>query len=56
MNTTTAQTKGLQGVLTERDLPAAEDDFPGITQFLAQCSTKPRTFLELVFAFERSRS
>ncbi len=48
MGTTTGV---LQGVLTERDLPAAEHEFPGITAFFARCTSKPRTFLELVFAF-----
>lgn len=46
----------LRGVLTERDLPAAEDEFPGITDFFAQCPIKPRTFLELVFAFAEPAS
>ena len=41
----------LLGVLTERDLPAAESEFPGISEFFARCAEKPRTFLELVFAF-----
>jgi hypothetical protein len=39
------------GVLTERDLPAAESEFPGISEFFVRCVNKPRTFLELVFAF-----
>jgi hypothetical protein len=43
----------LHGVLTERDLPAAEAEFPGITAFFAQCARKPATFLELVFAYDR---
>lgn len=45
----------LQGVLTERDLSAAESEFPGITRFLAECVVKPKTFLELVFAYEWAR-
>ena len=41
----------LLGALTERDLPAAEHEFPGINAFFERCVNKPRTFLELVFAF-----
>jgi hypothetical protein len=51
MNTTIGT---LAGALTERDLPEAEHEFPGITWFFAHCPVKPTTFLELVFAFTAS--
>lgn len=40
------------GLITERDLEQAEEEFPGISQFFSACSCKPRTFLELVALFE----
>lgn len=46
----------LQGLITDIDLPAAEEEWPGIEAFL-QClprEEKPLTFLELVWRFERN--
>ena len=40
------------GVITEQHLEQAEEEFPGISRFLATCTCKPRTFLELVARFE----
>jgi hypothetical protein len=40
------------GFITEQHLAEAEEEFPGITQFFAGCTCKPRTFLELVAQFE----
>lgn len=40
------------GVITEQHLEQAEEEFPGISQYLATCTCKPRTFLELVARFE----
>jgi hypothetical protein len=41
------------GLITERHLQQAEEAFPGIAGFFAALSPKPRTFLELLFAFQR---
>lgn len=40
------------GFITERDLGQAEQSFPGIGQFFAELTDKPRTFLELLARFE----
>jgi hypothetical protein len=44
--------EGLQGMVTEVHLGQAEEEFPGISRFYAECPCKPRTFLELVARFE----
>jgi len=41
----------MRGFVTERDFDAAERSFPGIVVFYLSLGHKPRTFLELVFAF-----
>jgi hypothetical protein len=41
------------GFITERDLDAAEEAFPGIVRFFQSLPRKPRTFLDLVSQFER---
>ncbi len=41
----------LKGLITERDIVAAEDAFPGIWRFYDQLDDKPGTFLELVWRF-----
>ena len=41
------------GFITEQHLSQAEEVFPGIAQFFAACTCKPRTFLELVALYER---
>jgi hypothetical protein len=43
---------GVQGRITERQLPLAEQSFPGISAFYAEQTVKPVTFLQLVWAFE----
>jgi hypothetical protein len=40
------------GVITERDLAQAEEAFPGISRFFEALTEKPRTFLELMRAFQ----
>jgi hypothetical protein len=40
------------GRITERQLPLAEESFPGISRFYAEMRDKPATFLQLVWAFE----
>jgi hypothetical protein len=42
----------VQGRITEHQLPEAEQSMPGITSFYAGLSTKPATFLDLLWAFE----
>jgi hypothetical protein len=42
----------VQGRINERHLPLAERSMPGITRFYAQLTTKPATFLDLLWAFE----
>jgi hypothetical protein len=42
----------MMGFITERDLEQAEKEFPGIEAFFGSLANKPRTFLELVAAFE----
>ena len=41
------------GFITERHLQQAEEAFPGIAGFFASVSPKPRTFLDLLLAFQR---
>ena len=41
----------MRGCITERDFQEAERCFPGITRFYKELPCKPRTFLELVWAF-----
>jgi hypothetical protein len=43
------------GFITERDFDAAEREFPGIQRLYEQLVRKPRTFLELVWQYERLR-
>jgi hypothetical protein len=45
----------MQGLLTERNLPAAEETFPGIGTLYETLRKKPRTFLELVWIYEAKR-
>ena len=42
------------GFITERHLKQADEAFPGIERFFEGLVEKPRTFLELVFAFEHA--
>jgi hypothetical protein len=42
------------GFITERELQQADDVFPGIVRFFESLARKPRTFLELVWRFQRS--
>ena len=41
------------GFITERDFDAAEYEFPGIQRLYERLAHKPRTFLELVWTYER---
>jgi hypothetical protein len=41
----------LQGFITEQHLEAAEREFPGIGRFYAECATRPRTFLQLMWLY-----
>jgi hypothetical protein len=41
------------GFITERHLQQAEEEFPGIAGFFAALVPKPRTFLDLLLAFQR---
>jgi DNA-binding NtrC family response regulator len=45
-------TRKLAGLITERHFALAEEEFPGISRFYAECAHKPATFLDLVQAFE----
>jgi hypothetical protein len=47
--------RAVQGRITERHLPLAEQSFPGIGRFYRGLSNKPATFLQLVWMFEASR-
>jgi hypothetical protein len=38
----------MRGLVTERDLPAADVEFPGIFALYTLLLEKPRTFLDLV--------
>jgi hypothetical protein len=44
----------LRGVVTEVDLPDAEQEWPGLQDFLRRLSPsdRPATFLELIWRFE----
>ena len=42
----------MQGRITERHLPIAEESFPGIGRFYKDLSAKPLTFLQLVWMYE----
>jgi len=44
------------GRITERELPLAEESFPGISRFYKSLSAKPVTFLQLVWAFEAKQA
>lgn len=46
----------MQGRITEKQLPMAEECFPGIQRFYAKLDDKPATFLQLVWAFEADRA
>jgi hypothetical protein len=45
-------------VVTEADLPAAEQEWPGLREFLDRLppAEQPATFLELIWRFECWRS
>jgi hypothetical protein len=43
----------MRGYITEKDFEACEQEFPGIVSFYRALSEKPRTFLELVYVYER---
>ena len=45
----------LKGFITESDLLAIEEAFPGIWRFYLELHEKPCTFLELVWSFLRQR-
>jgi hypothetical protein len=47
---------GVVGRITERELPLAEESFPGISRFYKSLSAKPMTFLQLVWAFEATQA
>ena len=44
----------LRGLITEEDLPKAEQEWPGLQEFLSTLpeQERPPTFLELVWRFE----
>jgi hypothetical protein len=44
--------RAVQGRITERHLPQAEESSPGITRFYESLDEKPATFLDLLWAFE----
>ncbi len=45
--------RGMGGFITERDFDAAEREFPGIQRLYECLVQKPRTFLELMWKYER---
>jgi hypothetical protein len=45
----------VRGRITEKQLPLAEESFPGIGRFYRDLAVKPATFLQLVWAFEDAR-
>ena len=45
----------LQGVVTERDLAQADQEFPGICELHARRGARDRTFLELLHAYLTQR-
>ena len=42
----------MQGYITDAELPAADEEFPGISNFFATLANKPRTFLQLVALYQ----
>ncbi len=42
----------VQGRITERQLPMAEECFPGISRFYKSLDDKPQTFLQLLWAYQ----
>ena len=44
----------LHGFITEQNFDEAEEAFPGIVTFYEHCRTKPMTFLDLVWQFEKA--
>jgi hypothetical protein len=48
----------LRGLVTEEDLPLAEEDWPGLREFFRRIPSnqRPVTFLDLVWRFECWRS
>jgi hypothetical protein len=44
----------MRGFITEQHFEQAEAEFPGIRAVYAACEVKPRTFIELVFAYLRA--
>jgi hypothetical protein len=49
------KSQSVGGFITERDFDAAEREFPGIQRLYESLVRKPRTFLELVWQWERRR-
>lgn len=47
----------LRGLITEADLPLAEQEWPGLRDFLLSmpASERPSTFLDLIWRFEGRR-
>jgi hypothetical protein len=43
------------GLVTERELPLAEVEWPGISEFFASEAVPATTFLELVWHFEKAK-
>jgi hypothetical protein len=43
----------MQGLITERHFDVAERWFPGIRRFYLAMASKPRTFLELVWEYQK---
>jgi hypothetical protein len=43
----------MRGYITEKDFEACEQEFPGIVTLYRALAVKPRTFLELVYVYER---
>jgi hypothetical protein len=43
----------MRGYITEKDFAECEQEFPGIVSFYRTLAVKPRTFLELVYVYER---
>jgi hypothetical protein len=48
----------LRGLITEADLPVAEQEWPGLRAFFAAlpATDRPATFLDLVWRFETHRA
>lgn len=45
----------MQGRITERQLPAADESIPGIRRYYEQLDEKPATFLDLLWQYEGRR-